>query len=371
MGPWFAWIHSGIISLTLSSIFILIRLFILNKYSKIFLANISVICWGIITYFVIYFRNTNLTGTVLFISHIAMLFFVIIMQKAEKEKIVQIITLMYAWIVGISLLFYILIIFCDISIPYSIIKHYNDGYPEFRNYRLLIIPNGNLFFYRFQSIFTEPGHLGMIASFFLYVNQYQFKKLYVFICFLGLLFSLSLAAYLLMILGYFIYQFVNGKNFYTKLLVTVITASVLFCTGFYFYEKYPDSPITLLIINRLQYNEDKGIAGNNRVTKDFDYYYKNNFLGSSDMIWGTGSEIMKEKFSWGNSSYKTFILQYGLFGIISLFIFYFSATFSRRSRILFGLFILYCVSFLQRPYALWEMELFLFIGSSEVFYYKQ
>jgi hypothetical protein len=171
----------------------------------------------------------------------------------------------------------------------------------------------------------------------------------------------------LLILGYCIYQFAEGKRIYKKLTIVVSVIVLLGCVGIYIYNEYPDSIITGRIVNRLQYDKEKGVAGNNRISSDFDYYYEKYFLGTSDMIWGAGPELFSERFTWGVGSYKGVCLTYGFIGIIPLFIFYFSMACSINSRLLFGLFVLYCASFWQRPYALWEMQLFLFLGAIGVF----
>ena len=369
MGAWFAWNYRGIIIACLSAFFILLRIcIVIPQKIKI---KPHIIFLSVLVYFAVNLRETRITNIVWFFCHITIFFFVTSLQKIEKEKIVHLTTLIYAWIVGISIIFYISIVLCQISFPYWIITNSNEGYnggdPRFRNYIFLITPFRYQLFDRFRSIFTEPGHIGMIASFILYANKYNLKRLSVFIIFIGLLLSLSLAAYVLLILGYVIYQFAIGKKIYTKIIVVVSIVMILVTVGFYMYEQYPDSIVTKLIVNRLQYDEDKGLVGNNRTTSNFNYYYENNFMGTSSMIWGTGFTIMKEKFSWGNNSYKVFIFQYGFIGIVSLFIFYFCMTYSGKSWLSLGLFMLYSASFVQRTYALWEMELFLFVGAIESF----
>jgi hypothetical protein len=364
MGPWFAWYHRSFVIVGLSAFFVLIRFCILSpKTSK---KNPGIIFLSILTYFAVNLRIITITSLILFFCHVAVFFFAIQMSDPEKEKMVRMTTMMYAWIIGISMVFYILITFCGITFPYSLIKHTNEGYPEFRNYQFLVVPNRFSVFQRFQSIFTEPGHVGTIASLILYVNKYKLRKLSVFIIFVGLLLSLSLAAYVLLILGYCIYQFAAGKRLYKKIIIVLFVGLLSGSVGLYLFEKYPDSIVTKLIVNRLRYDEEKGFAGNNRVTSDFDYYYTKYFLGTSNMIWGAGPELFQEKFSWGVNSYKSFFFTYGFIGIVSLFMFYFSM--SINSRLLFGLFIVYCASFLQRTYALWEMELFLFVGTIGVFH---
>jgi hypothetical protein len=293
-------------------------------------------------------------------------FFAVQMKDYEKEKLVRWTTTLYAWIIGISMIFYILIVFFGITFSYSLIEHSSEGYPAFRNYKFLVMRDELAIFHRFQSIFLEPGHIGMIAALILYVNKYRLKKLSVFIILMGLLVSLSLAAYVLLILGYCIYQFSGGKQIYKKIIIVLLTIMLFGNLGLYLYNEYPDSVVTKLIVSRLQYDEEKGIEGNNRITSRFDEnYYTKYFLGTYDMIWGISPEVYRQRFYRAGNSYKLFFLQYGFIGVVSLFLFYFSM--SIHSRLLFGLFIVYCASFLQRTYALWEMELFLFVGAMGIF----
>jgi hypothetical protein len=223
-------------------------------------------------------------------------------------------------------------------------------------------------FYRFQSIFTEPGHLGMISSLLIYINRYDLKKKSVFIIFVSALLSFSLAAYVLLIIGYFIYELVSRKKkIYIKLMNFIMSISLLIGMASYIYIQYSDSLISQLIISRLEYDEDRGFTGNNRANSYFTYYYETKFYKSSDYMFGMNPDQYEKKLAGGVSSYKSFIVQHGLIGIILLFIFYSSIVYDSKSKLLFGLFILYCASFWQRPYALWEMELFLFIGAAEMF----
>lgn len=64
----------------------------------------------------------------------------------------------------------------------------------------------------------------------------------------------------------------------------------------------------------------------------------------------------------GNSSYKVFIVQYGILGLVVLSVFFFVIVWYSKSSFVRGLLLLYVASFWQRPYALWEVELFLFIS---------
>ena len=57
------------------------------------------------------------------------------------------------------------------------------------------------------------------------------------------------------------------------------------------------------IIERLQYDKDRGIAGNNRFTQDFSGKY-DDFLSSRYAGWGYPSNLMPETTS--NAGYKVF-----------------------------------------------------------------
>jgi hypothetical protein len=366
MQPWFFWHRGSYVTLASSAIFVLIRFCILSPGTS--KKNPGIILLSILTYFAVNLRVMSIARIIMFFCHIFVFFFAIQMKGYEKEKLIRWTTKLYAWIIGISMIFYILVVFVGITFPYSLIKHTNEGYPEFQNYKFLIMRDEISIFPRFQSIFVEPGHIGMIAAFVLFVNKYKLKKMRVFVIFMGLLLSFSVAAYVLLILGYFMYQIFEGKQIYKKMILVLFTGIVLGSIGLYMYNEYPDSPVTLLIVSRLQFDEEKGVAGNNRLTSRFDEnYYTKYFLGTSDMIWGMRPELYRERFYLAGNSYKLFFLEYGFVGMVSLFLFYFSMACSTNSRLLFGLFILYCASFLQRTYALWEIELFLFLGAMGIF----
>ena len=90
----------------------------------------------------------------------------------------------------------------------------------------------------------------------------------------------------------------------------------------------------------------------------------------NDALFGIGDEEFAERFGSGNSSYKTFIVQNGIISLIFLFFLYCMLVRFYLSSIYVGLIILYIASFLQRPYALWEVELFLFMSAGSILKYK-
>lgn len=116
----------------------------------------------------------------------------------------------------------------------------------------------------------------MISSLLLYVNQYNLKRISVFILFISVLISFSLAAYVLLILGMILYYLLKSKHYLEEFscvffLCSAVVISVIF------YVNNPDSVYSKLVVARLDYDEERGISGNNRTNSQFDYYYDKAF----------------------------------------------------------------------------------------------
>jgi hypothetical protein len=297
------------------------------------------------------------------------------MNDDEKSQIITISTNIFALIFGISLFFYILIIILKVQLPYVImdLPGGTEGVPLYKNYLFLVVPmHSDLIQYRFCSIFLEPSIVGNYSALIIYINHYEFKRKNVFIILLALLFSISLAGYILLVIGYIIHSLLDGKHFYTKLAMIILLSLFFVGVGYYIYMEFPDSLVSKLVISRLQVDKNKGISGNNRNNDAFNYQYSR-FIESDDYLFGIGSRYIEEMVRGRNAnsaSYKTFIFINGLIGVILLCFLYFFIFYSEKTKFLFGLLILKVIGFLQYPYAMWEMELFLFIGAGCFFKMK-
>ena len=378
MSPWFAWKYTEIMAVAISGCFLLLRFILLMGYCRnntITYSLLTAIAFAFLVYLMMRFRFVvRVWGVFNFVRTILVFVFVMLMNKEEKKRIVSIITTIYAWILGISMIAYA-IVMLGVDLPYIIIeKPDNLFYPPFRNYGLFIMGSAtSVSFLRFQSIFTEPGHLGVISAVFLYINRYELKRKSVLIIFISVLITLSLAAYVLLILGILIYIVAKSKNIIGPLLKVVITTTLLIVIGYYYYLKNPDSIVSTMILSRFELDENKGIRGNNRTRASFDYYYETQFITSTQNIL-LGKNLNEFEYMvllgrGGNNSYKVFLLRYGSIALVLLFLLYFSIVAVKPSRLGFGLLLLCCISFLQRTQTpLWEMQLFLFIGAIQYFH---
>lgn len=156
----------------------------------------------------------------------------------------------------------------------------------------------------------------MISSLILYTIRYNIKSWQGIIILLSSLLSMSLASYMLLFLGMIIYKLSLGNFFKT---ITLFLMIIMTCTLIYSF--LPNSYFSQAILLRLEYDKDKGFIGNNRTTEGFEYYYDNKFYKTESVLWGIGSDLGDISDKGGNSSYKVFIVQHGILGLVLLALF--------------------------------------------------
>ena len=354
MKPWFVWDNPAILYI-LIIFFILTRLPFARRINKKHCV-LLILCFILYTVVDVPHINDAKRFVEYIFRHFICTSLVILLLSEEKASLVKIFINFYAGVLLFSTIIYVLVI---LGMPiYSYQVSINDPYYSwgFSNSLFLILPITSFPFPRFQSIFLEPGHLGMISSLMLYMIRYNMRSWQGIIIFLSSLLSMSLAAYMLLFLGMVIYKLSFGNLLKT---ITFLLMILMTCTMAYNF--FPNSYFSQAILLRLEYDEDKGFKGNNRISEDFEYYYNNKFYKTEHVLLGIGGDnISTISGEGGNSSYKVFIVQYGILGLVVLSVFFFVLYF--KSSFFWGLLLLYLASFWQRPYALWEVELFLFIS---------
>ncbi|MEY3501355.1 MAG: hypothetical protein RL308_3028, partial [Bacteroidota bacterium] len=210
---------------------------------------------------------------------------------------------------------------------------------------------------RFSGVFLEPGHIGMIISFLLFGNKFDLKRKEVLVLFIGGIMTFSLAAYVLVIFSALIFFVLNSNK---PALNLIMTTGLLFGLFTYFTTlDNGNNVVNNLIIERLEVKDDK-LVGDNRNTENFGIYY-DRFMEGDDKYMGIGTVEFVKFFDDGNAGYKVFMVQYGIVGTLLLFLFYFVMTIYNKSKMAFMFLIIYFFSFLQRSYALWDVELLIFI----------
>lgn len=182
------------------------------------------------------------------------------------------------------------------------------------NYKFFLLSVRTLqIFPRFQSIFLEPGQFATPCAFLYFLNGANFSRKNI-LFLIAILLSFSLIAYGLIILAFISSRMFNSKK--NRVLKTVLSVVVVAGISFYFSSsENGDDPITALIVNRLQYDEDKGLTGNNRTGSYFESQYAK-VLSSDDRYWGIHQQLEKgEDWTYNASGYKKVIVHRGIIGL--------------------------------------------------------
>lgn len=283
------------------------------------------------------------------------LYMVLILPVFRKREVLKLLTISYGIIMGCSLVVYLLCMMIDF--PSFGYLSFNDGKYEFINHLLYIQPTSIFDLFRFNSIFLEPGHIATIASYLLFANEYDFKhNKYLIPILLAIVFSLSLAGFMLTAFGYLF--FLMQTNASMKKMRKIIVYVLILGSVFYLISNYNDGSnvINEVVLSRLELDEEKGIAGNNRFSAGLERHFEN-AVRSGEIITGIGAnkyEIVTEESDFSAAGYKVYLLRDGIIGTALVFMFYFLiARVGPYKRKLYLMLLLYVLSFLQRAYPEW------------------
>ncbi len=267
-----------------------------------------------------------------------------------KRELLKYITKWYGILMMLSMCIFILLFIIDLP-SLGILNHYI--YEPYENYFLYLKPYAIEDQFRFEAFFFEPGHCAMVGSMLLFAQRYKLKNNpWLIPTLLSVLLSLSLAGYVLLVIGLLL-QYSKNIKFLLYFFIIVLSAYIFVV---YIWED-GKNPVNELIVARLEFDKKSGITGNNRSYMFTDRYFSE-AKHDGDIWCGIGIEKFNELFnhSIAGAGYKIFLLQYGLIGMLLLgFIFYgYSLTSTLRNRHFAQLFLFFiAIAFLQRCYTFW------------------
>ena len=198
-------------------------------------------------------------------------------------------------------------------------------------------------FLRFSSIFLEPGYLAILMVFLLFINEFKFKvrrnQLYI----ATIIATVSLAGFLMVVFAYIAHSVQHAKRGTLGIFLLLFMSFV----SYTFFKAYNGGRnfINEGIIERLEVDESRGIAGNNRTSENFNKLF-DTFLTSSDLIGGVGAKKVKD-YDGVNVGYKAYIMSYGIFGLILLLSYLFLIAGTWKNYRGFVLFVLYVLMFIR------------------------
>ena len=292
-------------------------------------------------------KSAPLPAYVLAVSQLVAFFAFFRLDVSLHQKAVRAICISMGVLLSVSISAYVLHI-VGFQLP-SRNVNYNELY-YFTSYTFFLVDDRALFlfFYRFHSIFLEPGHMGTAIVLLLATQIGKWLKWYNIVMFIALVISFSLAAYSLFVILIFLRLWIERKSILPKIIsmIAVIAVAVVVATSY----NQGDNPIYELIISRLEVNEEgDDIEGNNRTSMSFDAEYED-FIHSSDIFFGR----TMDKTESGNAGYKVFVYDYGIIGFVLCYAFYFISMYRVPDKRAFvSMMILSLANFWIRAYPLW------------------
>lgn len=241
-------------------------------------------------------------------------FYLLLLPRDYQADLLQFVTKWFAILLIPSLLIY----WAALLIPLpSFGKFIHPTYVPFTNYLFYIKTTWDSgFIVRFNAFFLEPGHLAMPCVFLMMANRFDFKKNpWLIVLLISVIFSFSLAGYVLTFIGFSLLK-VNtiGKGIAVLVFVIGFILIVQNLSG-------GDNSVNQLIVERLQYDESKGIKGNNRYFNNTDFEY-DKALKSGDYWIGVSHKANMKLI--GGAGIKIYILKFGLIGVILVTLLYLS-----------------------------------------------
>lgn len=335
-------------SLTIVLVLLLLTAF-LTSYGKV---RFDSVVAGVFIFYIFRFLRFQAFGA--FIEPLVLLC-VLSFSDKDKSDALAFITKCFSIIVGVSLLVWLLYL-CGVPISGDYIELM--GYSFYRtNFFLVNTIIGLDQLPRFQSLLLEPGHLGTICALLLFANRYKIKENFLWVLLLAIIFSFSTAAYILTILGYILYLISKGNK--TVILYVVIIIGVLIISLIYLISRQ-DNIFYQLVVRKIV--EGDGV-GSSRYGNAFLQLYHNQMSRPFVALFGMGGSFEIEQFS-GTSGYRVGLITIGYFGVTLLFFAYYNmARAYRHNKLCYFFLLLYVVSYIQRPYADWLAEWFIFILS--------
>lgn len=227
-------------------------------------------------------------------------------------------------------------------------RYYFDNYYvfllDYKYVHALILP-------RFMSVFTEPGFLGCILSILLFSEGFVIKKNLQNVVFLvALFFSLSLAGWLISIVGF---MFLKLKpTVHSFIVIGLVVIGVSFASLFSREYNGGNNFLNNYIFQRLELDASSGnIQGYNRSSLDTREYFSF-FIHSDKLLFGEGVGSLADE----NVDWKSFMIRYGLIPTLLVLFYYLWPTLRIHSHkyYLFGISLIFLLIASQTTYGIFS-----------------
>ena len=298
-------------------------------------------------------RSVNLLSAIAKMMEYLIAVILLFLDRRYQRYLLTWITKTMSFIIGISILIYILLFF--VSLPaFGTFIAANDFYAPFNNYIFFLQSTNIVDVFRFNGPFLEPGHLGIVSTFLLYANKFRFREQpYLWILLAAVIISFSLSGWMLTLIGFLFVRVHDAKT----LVISAVCVSAMYLFAVNYNEG--DNYINSLVVERMEYDEDKGIKGNNRFSTGADRYYEV-LRYKGKLAWGVGDSLTWKDVQ--GAGYKMYFIHYGyVSAFVVLMMYWFMLPPGKKDKYQYGFLILIVVCFMSRSYPNWYSWLLPFV----------
>ena len=357
LNPWFLWSLGGLYPLV-AGIFVITAMAMQKNiaHNRFVKTNFIVptLLYALISTYMLISAGNNVNAYIANLFNIAIFFSLFRLKDTELANLMTFLSKAMGGLLAVSAICFLLYL-AGFPFP-GVDASFADYQYSYTNYFFFMIDDRSLFtiFPRFSSVFLEPGHMGTATVFLLMTQFGKWKRWYNVSLQVATLLSFSLAAYVLYVVLIFLKLWVQGRAFMAKLTITVAILAMI-TIGSFFYNN-GENLLHDLIVMSMEV-EDGELAGDNRVTEDFDKDFEK-LAKSSDIIFG--KKIENPEF--GNSGFKVYIYQNGIVGLLLVTFFYLSCMIGCKKKEGASALIISVLAFIVRGYPLWYSNFIPFYG---------
>lgn len=303
-----------------------------------------------------------------FPAHFLPILCIVCLKDEYKEFALKKITKWYSQLITVSIIIFAIVHIVSLPSFGSMIFSEESSYGSFQNYlfyvKQVVNEDG---FPRFGGPFLEPGYVGMMGAFLLFSNRFDFKDKVLWPIAISIILSFSLAGWVLVVIGYTLLAYYEGRSGRGKILWFIILIGLVFIIGKVY--NGGNNVLNNEILSRFEYDEEIGFSGNNRNTLTMSLYYLEMWSDSNILIHGYPESAFYGLAEWEliGAGYVKFMVLHGLLGLLYAFSFYIlSFIYSKDKKFALFYIIFVVFSFWQRSYCMWFSWIICYYYASKI-----
>ncbi len=354
--PWFFW--DSVVVYCIEAFALIMSCLLLHQSNVTWriVSKYNFITFVILYFFLLYLNDLHSILGYIYISAKSFVYLVLLVYTSNsyKSDIWQFIMKWFSVLLGISIIAWIAYLL-GVRWSYTLAEY---GNYNFHNYGFFLFDvGGRGLNIRFSSIILEPGHLGTVLPLILFLNNYDFRKVYNILFLIAILFTLSLSGYVLLVVGYIFKALTNSTSKLFAVSFCVILLALLFVVA-------PNYNGGNNIVNQ-KISSRIDIKNNveERSTSSMDLMYRE-VMNSDKIFFGLGNDYINRMTggSAGNAGYRPFIVAHGMIGAVLTILLYCYYPATQRFKFKSLMFsMLYILSLMQRAYPWWDFFLMILL----------